>query len=160
MKKIGSVVILLLCLGASVSSCQKKYPENKFGSFKRPSNRLCGGKVWELEDYFMNDERQILYDGQYYKQTYSETCFGSETKCNSGVLIVESLLFSPGLSYYWYLSDDEETFTTVEAGEAITPTTPKKKILKLTKNEFWYVYTDTNGQKHEFHLTRKHTFGK
>ncbi len=161
MKRLVLVFVILISVGSITNSCKKKYPENKFGSFKRTANRMGNGKVWELDKYLMNDVNQTLYDGQYYKQTYSELCVGGgDMKCNKGLLVVESLLFSPSLSYTWELSEDETTFTSILVGDPLTPSTPKRTIRKLTRNEFWYVYTDENGNKQEFHLKRKHTFGK
>jgi hypothetical protein len=161
MKNIALLLILAFVTVSSFNSCKKKYPENKYGSLKRPANRLCGGKVWELEKYYVNGVVDTYYDGQYYKQTYSELCVGGgDMKCNTGLLVVECLLFSPSLSFSWNLSTDESTFQSVEVGDPLTPTTPNKQILKLNKNDFWYKYTDQGGTMHEFHLKRKRTFGK
>jgi hypothetical protein len=156
MKKLVFALVLLSLIGSITTACKKKYPDDKWGSFKRPANRLSG-KTWELETYLLNDQVDHTYDGTYYTQSYSELCFGGgDMKCNEGLIVVNSLIFSPGLSYNWKLSADESTFQSVEVGSAWTPTTPNKSILKLSKNHFWYVYTDEGGTKHEFRMKRKH----
>lgn len=155
MKRIILIAVLLGLFSGGIVSCKKKYPDDKIGSFKRPANRLTS-KVWELEAYYFNDELDHTYDGLYYTQSYSELCVGGgDMKCNEGLIIIKSLIFDPGLSYYWALSEDESTFTSAEVGSSISPTTPKKKILKLTKNHFWYSYTDEFGSKHEWRLKRQ-----
>ncbi len=161
MKNIALLLILAFLTVSSFNSCKKKYPENKYGSLKRPANRLAGGRVWELEEYYINGVLDSYYAGQYYKQTYSELCVGGgDMKCNTGLLIVECLLFSPSVSYTWTLSKDESSFTSVEVGSGYSPSIPDKVITKLTRNDFWYKYTDQGGTMHEFRLERKRTFGK
>lgn len=155
MKNVLFALALFGLLLPSATSCQKKYPENKFGSFKRPANRLTS-HVWELEAYYIDNELNHDYDSQYYTQTYSELCVGGgDMKCNEGLLTVNALSFNPGLSFLWKMSEDESTFQSVQVGEPYTPTTPNRQILKLTKKEFWYTYVSENGTKHEFRLKRK-----
>ena len=133
-----------------LSGCKKKYPENTFGSFERPTTRLVEN-IWYLDVYLVDGVVDNLYKGQKYKETYSELC-GTGVKCDEGSTTSECLLFELGKSYYWKLSDDENSFKRTEVGSS-GGLYDEITIVKLTNRAYWYSF-EKNGIKYEFRFKK------